>query len=210
MARWGGCSKRKGKDSQSQPRGAQAATGMSAVWGRHWEVRCTELWALYPPRKGRECPSVRRQGMPLSVLGREQARTALTLCGWGDVLHKPGVLLQPPPEQRPKPGFAAADPEFWDAGTLPEADSQPLTHPLNLLQRKERGVCEPSKPDSPCLMPVGSQLEGAGLSKSAEGWHLQHHLKNHVFHTSSESSGRGFPTSRGKEAHPHMLWRGQL
>lgn len=56
----------------------------------------------------------------------------------------------------------------------------------------------------------GKQLEGTGLSKSAGGWHLQHHLKHRVLGTSSESPGRGFPTSRGKDAHPHVLWRHQL
>ena len=88
--------------------------------------------------------------------------------------------LQSKKPQRPEPGFAAVDPEFWDVGTLSEADGQLLIHPLHLLWRKEIGVCEPLEPDSPCLTPVGSQLEGARLPSSAGGWHLQHHLQHRV------------------------------
>lgn len=177
-------------------------------------MRCDKPCAL-SFQKGRECPSVRRQGIPPPVLGRGQAMTALTLCRWGSVLHMTGLLLQPPPgqtasEQRPEPGFAAVDPEFWDAGTLSEADGQLLIHPLHLLWRKAIGVREPQKAGGPCPAWVGRQLEGAGLPKSAGDWHLQHHPKHRALDTSSESSGRGFPTSRGKDAHPCVLWRRQL
>lgn len=90
--------------------------------------------------------------------------------------------------------FPAA--ELGDTGILSEAVGQLLIHLLCLLWRKEMGAGEPLKPGSSCLAPVGWRLEGAGLLKSAAGWHVQHHLLHPGLDTASEPSGKGFLAHR--------------